>query len=71
MPKTHNERSFLRVADFSDSYSLEWSDPVSKLISNFENGSDADPGCLSQIPDSGSKRFRIPDPNPHQRIYVN
>jgi hypothetical protein len=26
----------------------------------------ADPGCLSRIPDS--KRFWIPDPDPHQRI---
>jgi hypothetical protein len=30
----------------------------------------ADPGCLPRIPDLGSKRFRIPDPDLHQRISV-
>ncbi len=38
-------------------------------------GSVAGLGCLSGIamekfPDPGSKRFRIPNPNPHQRIQV-
>jgi hypothetical protein len=35
-----------------------------------EFGSVEDPGYLSQIPDPGSKIFRIPDPDPHQRIEV-
>jgi hypothetical protein len=25
---------------------------------------------MEKFPDPGSKRFRIPDPNPHQRIQV-
>jgi hypothetical protein len=49
MPKKHIREELFQ----------EWPDPVSKLISNLENGSDADPGCLSQIPDPN---FSIPDP---------
>jgi hypothetical protein len=31
---------------------------------------DVYPGSEFSFPDPGSKRFRIPDPNPHQRIKV-
>ncbi len=46
-------------------------------MANFLFSSVADPGCLSQIPgpnvsfwipDPGSKRFLIPDQDPHLRI---
>jgi hypothetical protein len=48
-----------------------------QLLQNTLVISVADPGCLSRIPDpnfsipdSGSKRFRIPDRDPHPRIQV-
>jgi hypothetical protein len=48
-----------------------------KQVMSSRECSVADPGCLSlirifpfRIPDPGSKRFRISDPDPHHRIQV-